>query len=70
MDRFKGVHGRNGLGQQNLEGRMLLEFCDQRDICVANLWFKKKEKKKVTYNSGANETEINFILVEKKAKRS
>ena len=27
IDGFDGVHGRYGVGQRNLEGRMLLEFC-------------------------------------------
>ena len=45
-DGFEGVHGGNGIGEQNLEGRVLLEFCNQKGLCVANTWFKKKEKRK------------------------
>ena len=41
---YEGVHGRewnsfegvNGIGEQNLEGRMLLELCDQKNLCVVN----------------------------------
>ena len=36
VDGFKGVHGENGIRKQNLEGRMLLKFCDQKDLCMAN----------------------------------
>ena len=36
MDGFESVYGENGIGQRNLEGRMLLKFCDQKDLCVAN----------------------------------
>lgn len=62
---FEGVHGGNGVGERNLEGRMLLEFCDEKELCVANTWFKKKEERKVTFRSGENKTEIDFVLVAK-----
>ena len=42
---------------------MLLEFCDERELCVANMWFKKTDKKKITFKSGNNESELDFILV-------
>ncbi|XP_068692885.1 uncharacterized protein [Montipora foliosa] len=44
---------------------MLLEFCDEKELCVANTWFTKGEKRKVTYSAGENETEIDFVLVGK-----
>ena len=49
--------------KRNAEGRMFLDFCDQKELCVANTWYKKKDKRKVTYNSGGNDTEIDFVLV-------
>ena len=54
---FEGVHEGNGIGEQNLE------FCDQKNFCVANTWFKKK-------GSGSNKTEVDFVLVEKKGESS
>ncbi|XP_068728698.1 uncharacterized protein [Montipora capricornis] len=48
IERFEGVHGGNGVGERNVEGKML-----------------KGEKRKVTYSAGENETEIDFVLVEK-----
>ena len=36
---------------------------------VANTWFKKKDKRKVTYSSGGNDTEINFVVVGKKKRK-
>ena len=48
---------------------MLPDFCDQKELCVANTWFKKKEKRKVTYSSGGNDTEIDFVLVEKEKRK-
>ena len=58
---FEGIH----IGKRNAEGRLLLDICDQKELCVANTRFKKKDKKKVTYSSGGNDTEIDFVLVGK-----
>ena len=43
IDGFDGVHGGYGLGQRNLEGRMFLEFCLVKEICVSNT-FKQSIK--------------------------
>ena len=40
VNEFEGIYGGNGIGEQNLNGKMLLEFCDQKGLCVANSWFK------------------------------
>ena len=68
VDKFEGVHARNGIGEQNFEGRMLFEFCNHKDLCVVNTWFKKKEKRKVAYSSGG-ETMSDFVLVEKESRK-
>ena len=68
-DSFEGVRGGYGIGERNVEGKMLLEFCDEKELCVANTWFKKKDKKKVTFCSGGNETEIDFVLVGKRNRK-
>ena len=59
---FEGVHGGNGVGKRNAEGR-LLEFCDERELCVANIWFKNTDKRKITYSTGRCGAEIHFVLV-------
>ena len=64
-EEFEGIHGGYGTGKRNVEGRLLLDFCDQKELCVANLWYKKKDKRKATYNSGGNDTEMDFVLVGK-----
>ena len=48
----------HGVGQKNLEGRMLLEFCLDKELCVSNTWFKRGKKRKVPFRIGENETEI------------
>ena len=44
------MHGRHGVDQRNLEGRMLLE----KELCVSSTWFKREEKRKVTFRIGEN----------------
>ena len=69
IEGFEGIYGGNGIGQRNAEGRMLLEFCDERELCAANMWFKKTDKRKITFKSGNNESEIDFILVSKENRK-
>ena len=66
---FEGVHGANGVGKRNAEGRRLLEFCDERKLCVANTWFKKTDKRKITYSGSGCGTEIDFVLVGEKYRK-
>ena len=52
IDGSDGVHGGYGVGQRNLEGRMLLEFCLEKELCVSNTWRKREEMRKVTFRMG------------------
>jgi len=38
-DGFEDVHGGNSFGVGNYEGRLLLEFCSEKELCVAKTWF-------------------------------
>ena len=49
--------------------RRLLEFCDKRELCVANTWFNKTDKRKITFSAGGCETEIDFVLVGEKYRK-
>ena len=62
---FDEVHGGYGVGQRNLQGGMLLEFCQEKKLCVSSTWFMREEKTKVTIRMVENETEIDFVLIEK-----
>ena len=33
---FEGIHGGYGIGERNTEGKMLLNFCDQKKWCASN----------------------------------
>ena len=65
IEGYEDVHGGNEIGERNVERKMLLEFCDEKELCVANTWFRKGEKRKVTYSAGENVSEIDFVLVGK-----
>ena len=65
IEGYENVHGGNGIGERIVEGKMLLEFCDEKELYVANTWFRKGEKRKVTYSAGENDLEIDFVLVGK-----
>ena len=47
-------------GRKNVIG-----FCLEKELCVPNRWFKREEKRKVTYRMGENETEIDFVMIKK-----
>ena len=52
IDGFYGVRGGHCAGQRNLEGRMSLEFCLDKALCVSDTWLKREEKRKVTFRMG------------------
>ena len=45
-DSFEGGHGGYGIGKRNVQGRRLRELCDEKELCVANTCFEKKEQRK------------------------
>ena len=61
--------GGNDIGKRSAEGRRLLEFCDEKELWVANTWFYKANKRKITYSACGCETEIDFVLVGKKYRK-
>ena len=44
IDSFDGAHGGYGDSQRNLKGRILLEFCLEKE-CVSNTWSKRERKR-------------------------
>ena len=68
-ERFEGIHGGYGLEKRNVEGRMSLDFWVQKELCVTNAWYKKRDERKVTYSSGGNDTEIDFVQVGKEKRK-
>ena len=69
IEGFEGVYGGYGIGERNAEGRMLLEFCDEKKLCVANTGFRKKHNRKVTFKAGEFATEIDYVLIGKEQRK-
>ena len=47
---------------------MLSQFCLEKELCVPNTWFKR-EKRKVTFRMGENETELDIVMIKKEHRR-
>ena len=61
--------GGMGSGKRNAEGRRLLEFCNERELCVANTWFYKADKRKITSSAGGYKKECDVLLVGEKYRK-
>ena len=46
IDGFDIACGGLGIGKRNLEGKMLLEFYLEKQLCVSNIWFKREERER------------------------
>ena len=44
---------------------MVLELAEGLGLAVANIWFKKSDKLKVTYESGGCRSVVDYVLVHK-----
>ena len=62
IDRFDCFLAGYYVGLRNLEGRMLVEFILEKELCVQNTWFQGEEKRKVTCKLGENGTKIDTVL--------
>ena len=55
-----------GFGTRNAEGERILEFGDAVGMAVCNTFFKKKDSKLITYQSGNNKSIIDYLMFRKK----
>jgi len=69
VDGYEGVHGGFGYGDRNMEGELILEFCDATGMVICNTWFEKKMNSLVTYESGGSCTMIDYILTRKEDRK-
>ena len=51
------------LGKEMQKEEDCWSFVMKESLCVANTWFKKTNKRKITYSAGGCGTEIDFVLV-------
>jgi len=68
-DGYEGVHGGFGYGNRNLEGDLILEFCDANEMTICNTWFEKKTNNLITYESGGMCTMIDYILTRREDRK-
>ena len=47
-----GVHEGYDVGEINLDRRMLLVFCLEKELCVSNTWFKRGGKEEGDIQNG------------------
>ena len=67
---FDSIHGGFGYGTRNGEGETILDFAQSYDLLIVNTWFKKRDSHLVTYRSGANATQIDFLLARRGERRN
>ena len=63
---YDGVHGGHGFGERNQEGERVLEFAAAHNLVVVNSFFSKRDNHLLTYQSGDNNTQIDYILCRKR----
>ena len=60
---FEGSHGGKGYGVRNAEGVRVLEMAEECNFILANTLFTKKEEHLITFKSGGNKSQIDYIAV-------
>ena len=67
-----GVIGKFGLGVQNEAGQMLIEFCQENALVIANTLFQQHKKRLYTWTSpdGQHQNQIDYILFGQRWKSS
>ena len=65
---FERYHGGKGFGERNAEGVSVLEFAQEFDLILTNTTFTKRSEHLVTYKSGNNQSQIDYILVRRESR--
>ncbi|XP_074276968.1 uncharacterized protein LOC141600622 [Silene latifolia] len=60
---FENIHGGFGFGERNEAGSDIFDFALAYDLGIMNTWFEKRHSHLVTYRSGGNASQIDFLLV-------
>ncbi|XP_047106067.1 uncharacterized protein LOC124775273 [Schistocerca piceifrons] len=60
------AHIGHGFGEKNDDRVSILEFSEPDNLAIANKWFKKRDSYLMTYYSGTNATQIDYILVRRR----
>ena len=60
---FEGHHGGNGFGVRNQDGTRILDLCVATNLAITNTFYRKQDSRLITYCSGDNKSQIDYILV-------
>ena len=51
-----------GAGTRNKEESMVVDFGKRMDLAIVNIYFKKKDEHRVTYESGGKSTQVDYVM--------
>ena len=55
--------GRHGFGERNEQGDMITSFAG--GLAIINTFFKKRTSQQVTFTSGGNNTQVDYMLCQR-----
>ena len=56
------IMGRYDAGTRNKEVSMVVDFAKKMNLKIVNTYFKKNDKNRVTYKSGGNSTQVDYVM--------
>ena len=62
----KEVIGKRGFRRRNQEGQTVVDFARGWEQIVSNTMFVKRSTQRITYSSGGNNTQVDYILVRRR----
>ncbi|KAI5742530.1 hypothetical protein M8J77_008273 [Diaphorina citri] len=67
-----GIVGKFGYGKRNERGEKLIEFCKQKNLWIANTWFKHHKRRLYTWKrpGDTKRFQIDYILINDRFKNS
>ena len=66
---YEDFHGGKGFGRRHEEGERILEIAEASNLMLINTLFTKRRSHLITYSSGQNESQIDFILTTKRNRK-
>ena len=68
-DGFHQIHGGFGFGERNAEGGRILDFAVAHDLVIGNTLFEKRDSHLITFDSGENQTQIDYFLIRRRLRK-
>ncbi|VDO04602.1 unnamed protein product [Haemonchus placei] len=63
-------HGGFGYGSRNTDGERILEYADSHNLAIVNTRFRKRDSHLITFYSGENRSQIDFVFVRRSVARN